>query len=197
MLGGAGEFPSPEITGSVPAQALASGPAFPTQNNQRLFDALIHGARRRVVLTTPYFIPDEPLLQAVQTAAIRGVSVHLVVSEVGDHPVVSLAQESYYEELLEAGVQVHLYRTNFLHAKHLSIDDSVAMIGTSNLDIRSFALNAEVMLLIYDRDVTTRLIVEQERYFADSRLLTLDEWRQRSFGTRLAQHLMRLLSPLL
>ena len=197
MLGGAGEFPSPEITGSVPAQALASGPAFPTQNNQRLFVALIHGARRRVVLTTPYFIPDEPLLQAVQTAAIRGVSVHLVVSEVGDHPVVSLAQKSYYEELLEAGVHIHLYRTNFLHAKHLSIDDSVAMIGTSNLDIRSFALNAEVMLLIYDRDVTTRLIVEQERYFADSRLLTLDEWRQRSFGTRLAQHLMRLLSPLL
>jgi len=197
VLGGAGEFPSPEITGSVPAQALASGPAFPTQNNQRLFVALIHGARRRVVLTTPYFIPDEPLLQAVQTAAIRGVSVHLVVSEVGDHPVVSLAQKSYYEELLEAGVHIHLYRTNFLHAKHLSIDDSVAMIGTSNLDIRSFALNAEVMLLIYDRDVTTRLIVEQERYFADSRLLTLDEWRQRSFGTRLAQHLMRLLSPLL
>jgi cardiolipin synthase len=197
VLGGFGEFPSPEITGSVPAQALASGPAFPTQNNQRLFVALIHAARRRVVLTTPYFIPDEPLLQAVQTAAIRGVSVDLVVSEVGDHPVVSLAQKSYYEELLEAGVHIHLYRTNFLHAKHLSIDDSVAMIGTSNLDIRSFALNAEVMLLIYDRDVTARLIVEQERYLAESRILTLDEWRQRSFGTKLAQHLMRLLSPLL
>jgi cardiolipin synthase len=197
VLDGAGEFPSPEIAGNVPAQALASGPAFPTQNNQRLFVSLIHGARKRVVLTTPYFIPDEPLLQAVETAAVRGVGVHLVVSEKGDHPVVSLAQKSYYEELLEAGVHIHLYRTNFLHAKHLSIDDSVAMIGTSNLDIRSFALNAEVMLLIYDHEVTARLAAEQERYFANSRLLTLEEWRQRSFGTKLAQHLMRLLSPLL
>jgi cardiolipin synthase len=120
----------------------------------------------------------------------------LVVSEKGDHPVVSLAQESYYEELLEAGVQVHLYRTNFLHAKHLSIDDSVALIGTSNLDIRSFALNAEVMLMIYDHGVTARLAAEQERYFANSRLLSLAEWR-RPFGGKVAQNLARLLSPLL
>jgi cardiolipin synthase len=167
------------------------------QNNQRLFVALVHGARERVVLTTPYFIPDEPLLQAMQTAALRGVAVHLVVSEKGDHPIVSLAEQSYYEELLEAGVQVHLYRTNFLHAKHLSIDDSVAVIGTSNLDIRSFALNAEVMLLIYDAGVTARLAAEQERYFANSRLLTLATWERRSFTAKLAQNLTRLLSPLL
>jgi cardiolipin synthase len=197
VLDGGSEFPPPEIVGDVPAQALASGPAFPNQNNQRLFVALVHGARERVVLTTPYFIPDEPLLQAMQTAALRGVHVHLVVSERGDHRIVSLAQESYYEELLEAGVRVHLYRTNFLHAKHLSIDDSVAVIGTSNLDIRSFALNAEVMLLIYDAGVTARLAGEQERYFANSRPLTLATWEQRPFGAKLAQNLTRLLSPLL
>src|SRR5262245_28420636 len=189
VLDGECEFPSPEIAGGVPAQALASGPAFPMQNNQRLFVALVHGARERVVLTTPYFIPDDPLLQAMQTAALRGVGVHLVVSEKGDHPVVSLAQESYYEELLEAGAQVHFYRTNFLHAKHLSIDDSVALIGTSNLDIRSFALNAEVMLMVYDHGVTARLAAEQERYFANSRLLSLAEWRRRPFGAKVAQNL--------
>src|SRR5262249_57022749 len=99
-LDGKAEFPHPEIAGGVPAQVLPSGPAFPTQNNQRLFVALVHGARQRVVLTTPYFVPDEPLLQAMQTAVLRGVEVHLVVSERGDHPVVALAQESYYEELL-------------------------------------------------------------------------------------------------
>jgi cardiolipin synthase len=197
VLDGESEFPSPRLAGGVPAQALASGPAFPTQNNQRLFVALVHGARERVVLTTPYFIPDEPLLQAMQTAALRGVAVHLVVSERGDHPIVSLAQESYYEELLEAGVQVHIYRTNFLHAKHLSIDDSVALIGTSNLDIRSFALNAEIMLLIYDAEVTARLAAEQARYFADSRLLALTTWRKRPFVSKMAQNLTRLLSPLL
>jgi cardiolipin synthase len=197
LLDGDQEFPGPTICGAVPAQGLASGPAFPTQNNQRLFVALVHGARKRVVLTTPYFIPDEPLLQAMQTAAVRGVDVHLIVSEHGDQRVVLLAQESYYEELLEAGVHIHLYRTNFLHAKHLSIDDSVALIGSSNLDIRSFALNAEVMLLIYDTGVTARLAVEQDRYQKNSQLLTLATWGQRSFPTRFVQNLARLLSPLL
>jgi cardiolipin synthase len=197
VLDGEAEFPGPEIAGDVPAQALPSGPAFPTQNNQRLFVALVHGARKRVVLTTPYFIPDEPLLQAMQTAVLRGVEVHLVVSAAGDHPVVALAQRSYYEELLEAGVRIHLYGTNFLHAKHLSIDDTVAVIGTSNLDIRSFVLNAEVMLVIYDPGVTARLAAEQERYFAGSRVLTLAQWRQRSFAGKVAQNLARLLSPLL
>jgi cardiolipin synthase len=197
ILDSENEFPCPEIAGDVPAQALASGPAFPTQNNQRLFVALVHGAASQVVLTTPYFIPDEPLLQAMQTAALRGVEVHLVVSEKGDHPIVSLAQESYYEELLEAGVQIHLYRKDFLHAKHLSIDDAVALIGSSNLDIRSFALNAEVMLMLYDHDVTARLAAEQESYYANARLLTPAAWEQRSFGMKLAQNLARLLSPLL
>jgi cardiolipin synthase len=197
VLDGEAEFPGPEIAGGVPAQALPSGPAFPTQNNQRLFVALVHGARKRVVLTTPYFIPDEPLLQAMQTAALRGVEVHLVVSEKGDSRVVTLAQESYLEELLEAGVRIHLYRKNFLHAKHLSIDDAVAVIGSSNLDIRSFALNAEVMLMIYDPGVTAQLAVEQERYYANSRLLTLAAWEQRPFGRKFAQNLARLLSPLL
>jgi cardiolipin synthase len=196
-LDGEAEFPCPEVAGAVPAQALASGPDFPTQNNQRLIVALVHGARERVVLTTPYFIPDEPLLQAMQTAALRGVDVHLVVSEKGDHRVVSLAQGSYYEELLEAGVHIHLYRKNFLHAKHLSVDDSVALIGSSNLDIRSFALNAEVMLVLYDSGLVARLAAEQERYFANSLLLTLAAWRQRSFASKLAQNLARLLSPLL
>jgi cardiolipin synthase len=191
------EFPGPEIAGDVSAQVLPSGPAFPTQNNQRLVVGLVHGARKQVVLTTPYFIPDEPLLQAMHTAVLRGVDVHLVVSEQSDQWVVGLAQKSYYEELLEAGVQIHFYRRDFLHAKHLSIDDAVAVIGTSNLDIRSFVLNAEVMLMIYDSGVTARLAAEQERYFANSRLLTLAEWGQRSFGSRWAQNLARLLSPLL
>lgn len=190
-------FPDPEIAGTIPAQVLPSGPAFSTSNNQRLFVALVHGAKQRVVLTTPYFIPDEPLLQAMQTAALRGVDVHLVVSEEGDNAIVLLAQESYYEELLEAGIQIHLYHKDFLHAKHLSIDDSVALIGSSNLDIRSFVLNAELMLLIYDSRPIVELAAEQERYYANARLLTLTTWRQRSFGRKLAQNLSRLSSPLL
>jgi cardiolipin synthase len=191
------DFPSPLLAGGIPAQVLPSGPAFPNQNNQRLFVALVHGARSRVILTTPYFVPDEPMLQAIQTAALRGVEVHLVVSEHGDKTVVTLAQESYFEELLETGVQIHQYKTNLLHAKHLSIDDSVAVIGTSNLDIRSFALNKEVMLIVYDHDVAAQLGTEEERYFASSNSVTLAEWGQRPFGRKVSQNLARLLSPLL
>jgi cardiolipin synthase len=121
----------------------------------------------------------------------------LVASEQTDNRVVKLAQASYYEDLLEAGVSVHLYQRRFLHAKHLSVDDRVALIGTSNLDIRSFALNAEVMLMIYDHGVTARLVAEQDRYFADSRLLSLAEWRRRPFGAKVLENLARLLSPLL
>jgi len=190
-------FPYLGVAGSVPIQALPSGPDFPTQNNQRLIVALIHGACKRVVITTPYFIPDEPLLQALQTAVLRGVDVHLVLSATADQVLVSLAQQSYYEELLEAGVKIHLYRQNFLHAKHLSIDDDIALIGTSNMDIRSFVLNAELVLVIYDRGVTSQLRTEQERYFSNCCLLTLEEWRRNSFPRKLAQHLARLFSPLL
>jgi cardiolipin synthase len=197
VLDGPGEFPDPELTGTVPAQALPSGPDHPRQNNQKLIVALVHGARKRIVLTTPYFIPDEPLLQAMETAAVRGLDVHLVVSEQGDNIFVLRAQESYYEELLESGIHIHLYRENFLHSKHLTIDDSIAMIGSSNLDIRSFVLNAEVMLMIYDAEVLGRLATEQERCFARCRPLDLAEWRQRPVSRKLAQNLARLTSPLL
>lgn len=197
ILDGEDEFPAPELAGEIAVQALPSGPAFSSQNNQRVFVALIHGARQRVVLTSPYFVPDEPLLQAMQTASQRGVDVHLIVSAVGDQRVVALAQESYYEELLEVGVKIHIYQHNFLHAKHLSIDDSIAAIGTSNLDIRSFAINAELMLLIYDCQIVAELRTEQEGYFARSIFLNQDDWLCRPFGRRVAQNLARLLSPLL
>jgi cardiolipin synthase A/B len=190
-------FPGPEIVGPIPVQVLASGPDFPTQNNQRFIVALIHGARKQIKITTPYFIPDEPMLQALQTAVLRGVDVHLVLSEIGDQILVSLAQRSYYEELLEAGVNVHLYRKNFLHAKFLTIDDSLGLVGTSNMDIRSFVLNAEHILVIHDPGMTSRLQAEQQRYIADCRSLDLQQWRQRPLRIKLVEHLARLLSPLL
>jgi cardiolipin synthase A/B len=190
-------FPDPEIAGSIPIQALASGPDFPTQNNQRFFVALIHAARKQIKITTPYFIPDEPMLQALQTAVLRGVDVHLVFSEIWYQVVVSWAQRSYYEELLEAGVKVHLYKRSFLHAKFLTIDDSIGLVGTSNMDIRSFVLNAEHILVIHDPDMTSQLKAEQRRYIANCRSLDLQQWRQRPFRIKLAEHLARLMSPLL
>jgi len=137
------------------------------------------------------------MLQALGTAVLRGVNVHLVVSAKEDQVLVSYAQRSYYEELLEAGVRVHLYQTNFLHAKFLTFDDSIALVGTSNMDIRSFMLNAEHILVIHGADMTGRLKSEQQRYIADCHSLELAQWRQRPFRSRLADHLARLFSPLL
>ena len=190
-------FPEPKRAGHVLMQVLPSGPAYPRENNQRMFLALIHGAQERVVITTPYFVPDEALLQALQTAVLRGVEVHLVLNKRADQFLVSQAQQSYYQELLESGVQIHLYTAKFLHAKHLSIDDELCLIGSSNMDIRSFQLNNEISILIYDAGLTNLLAAEQQRYFAGSERLTLKQWRERSFASKMLQNYARLLSPLL
>jgi cardiolipin synthase len=197
LLGDVAYFPNPEIAGALVAQVLPSGPTFELENTQRLIVSLIHGARQRVVITTPYFIPDEALLQAVQTAVLRGVEVHLVVSKVKDQLLVGLAQESYYEQLLDAGAHIHRYHAAFLHAKHVSIDDEIAIIGSSNIDTRSFMLNAEVSLVAYNRELALKLRAEQERYFKHAERLTAEAWRQRSRFVSLGQNIARLVSPLL
>jgi cardiolipin synthase len=190
-------FPDRSAAGAAPAQALPSGPGYPQENNERLLVTLVHAARRRVCVTTPYFIPDEPLAQALQTAARRGVDVRLVVAKQVDQYMVGLAQRSYYEALLEAGVHVHEYGRRFLHAKHLSVDDAVVAVGSSNLDIRSFALNAEIMLLVYDEAVAHRLRAVQDRYLAGSEELALDAWRARPLWRKVAQNTARLVDSVL
>jgi cardiolipin synthase len=196
-LGTPNVFPEPVAAGSASAQVLPSGPDYPATNVQRLVVALVHGAEERIVITTPYLIPDDALLQALETAVRRGVEVHLVVSRLADQLLVSLAQQSYYEQMLEAGIRIHRYRGKFLHAKHLSIDNAVAVIGSSNMDIRSFVLNAEVSLVVYDRDVTARLYAQQEHYFAASDLLSPKVWANRPLVAKVCENLARLISPLL
>ena len=183
--------------GESVAQVLPSGPGYPRENTRDLFIALLYAAQKTVVITTPYFIPDEPFLQALRAAAVRGVAVHLVVSKHANQPVSQFAQRAYYEELLDAGVLIHLYRPSFLHAKHMSVDDQVAVLGTTNIDIRSFALNAEVSLVVYDPAVVAELARVQARYFAESDLLGAKEWNGRPLLTKVAQNVARLADSLL
>ena len=197
VLGGDRLFPPSPSCGEETAQVLPSGPLFETETTQRLVVALLYAARERVVITTPYFIPDAALLQALETAVLRGVEVQLIVSEKADQLLVGLAQASYYDDLLDVGVRIHRYQKRFLHAKHLSFDDAVVLIGSSNMDIRSFELNGEVSLLVYGEALARRLRCEQERYVAGAELLTKAAWAQRSRARRLAQNLARLMSPLL
>ncbi len=128
---------------------------------------------------------------------MRGVQVHLMVSQVADQILVSQAQRSYYTELLEKGVHIHLFQGKFLHAKHVSIDGVLALIGSSNMDIRSFVLDSEVSLAIYDSLMVAQLRVEQERTIANSKPLALNEWVQRSLWKKVAENMARLVSPLL
>ncbi len=190
-------LPSPTPTGSVACQVLTSGPGYTNRSIEQLLVALVHTARKRIVITTPYFIPSDSLLSAIRIAVLRGAKVHLVVSQPTDHLLVKWAQSSYYAELMEMGVSIHAYRDKFLHAKHVSIDDGIAFIGSSNIDIRSFELNSEIVVVFYDVDTVSKLRKEEERYFASSDLLSLSQWGKRGFLAEGAENLARMVGPLL
>lgn len=190
-------FPEPVIVGDTAVQTLPSGPSFPNENYQYMVVNALYGAKSRVTITTPYFVPDEAFLQAIQTAVLRGVKVEIVVPSRSDQILVGAASRSYYDSLLEAGVDLYLYQAGLLHSKTMSIDGSLALIGSSNFDIRSFAINFEINLLFYDTDVTSRLRAQQHQYIADSIILTSKTWQNRPALQKTAQNIAKLLSPLL
>jgi cardiolipin synthase len=185
-------FPALTSKGSSIAHVVPSGPVYARENGQELIISLLYAARDRVVITTPYFVPDDVFLRALRSAALRGVDVHLVLSMHANQTFTQFAQRSYYDALIDAGVKVHLYRPNFLHAKHLTVDNDVALVGSTNIDIRSFALNAEIILVIYDPEVVADLRKLQERYFAHSDVLTAQQWARRPFLLKVAQNTARL-----
>jgi cardiolipin synthase len=186
-----------QAPGRLLCQVAPSGPAFPSENNLALFDSLIYAAERRIGITSPYFVPDESLLIALLTAADRGVEVELFVGEISDKLLVQHAQHSYYRPLLEAGVRIHCYAApTILHAKHVTVDDLVSVVGSSNLDRRSFDLDLELSLLVCDRGFTERLRAVEDEYRAASEPLTLEAWSRRTRLHRFGDDLARLTSAL-
>jgi cardiolipin synthase len=187
----------PEASGATLCQVLPSGSGFENENNLKLFIALIHAARHTLVITNPYFVPDDALMTAITSAAERGVEVTLVNSEVSDQFLVSHAERSYYEGLLKAGVRIYLYKAPILlHSKHISIDNDIAVIGSSNLDIRSFQLNLEVTLVCYDPQVVTDLRLIEADNMTRSRPVNLGEWETRGKGEKLFENISRLTAAL-
>ncbi|MGZ4535404.1 MAG: cardiolipin synthase [Nocardioidaceae bacterium] len=184
-------------TGGITCQVVPSGPGFVTENNLRMFTTLLYSAQHRISLTAPYFVPDESMLYAVTTAAQRGVAVELFVPEVCDQFMVHHAQRSYYEALLAAGVRIYLYPAPYvLHAKHFTIDDDVAVLGSSNMDMRSFSLNYEVSVMLLGGDIVSRMRAVEDTYRGLSRELTAAEWAHRSRGSRYVDNVMRLTASL-
>ncbi|KTR95716.1 cardiolipin synthase [Microbacterium testaceum] len=183
--------------GELDCQIVPSGPGFDFQNNLKLFLGLLFAARERIIIVSPYFVPDEALLLAITTACQRGVHVELFVSEEGDQAMVYHAQRSYYETLLRAGVVIWMYRKPFiLHSKSVTIDDEVAVIGSSNMDMRSFGLNLEVSMLVRGQEFVRDMRAVEDVYRGLSRELTTEEWQQQPLRSTILDNLARLTSAL-
>lgn len=183
--------------GDLDCQIVPSGPGFDGENNLKMFNSLMYNAQKKIIITSPYFVPDESMLNAITTAAERGLEVVLFVSEIGDQWLVYHAQRSYYEALLRAGVRIYMYKSPYvLHAKHVTVDDTIAVIGSSNMDIRSFSLNMEVSLLVYSKAFVRDMRKIEAKYFKNSRELTLHTWLKRSKYQKFADNITRLTSAL-
>ncbi|WP_438352234.1 cardiolipin synthase [Microbacterium sp. CJ88] len=183
--------------GDLDCQIVPSGPGFEFQNNLKLFAGLLYAAEREIIIVSPYFVPDEALLLAITTACQRGIHVELFVSEEGDQAMVYHAQRSYYEALLRAGVQIWMYRKPYiLHSKSMTIDDEVAIIGSSNMDMRSFGLNLEISMLVRGEEFVRQMRDVEQQYRDLSREMTLEEWEKQPLRSTILDNLARLTSAL-
>jgi cardiolipin synthase len=190
-------FPAPTIPGGDVVQIVASGPDLDVFAIHKVFFAAINQAATRVWVTTPYFVPDDAILSALVSAAMRGLDVRVIAPARGDSRLVDLAARSYFPDVLAAGARVFEYLPRFLHAKTFVIDDDIAIVGTANLDNRSFRLDFEVAAVLYGAMTNARLAAAFEADLEHCRELERDGWMRQSFWTRLSQSGARLLSPLL
>lgn len=190
-------YPPPAVSSGVALQIAPSGPDTTREAFGHIIVSAIHESRERVTITTPYFVPDEPTLQALRIAALRGVEVEIVVPLRSDARVVDAACRAYFDALLEVGISVYRHSPGILHSKSLTVDDSFALIGSGNLDIRSFALNYELNILMYGQRVTEQLRRHQLAYLSESAIVSPKEWANRPFLPRMIDGCANLLSPLL
>ena len=201
--GGAELYPEPQSRGNAVVQCVPGGPSGPTAVGERstprglpnLFFTAITGARKSIDLTTGYFVPPLPIVQALEAAAWRGVRVRLLVPGVGGKPWTIFAGRSDYDVLLRAGVQIYEYAAGTLHAKTLTVDGTWSLVGSANLDARSFYLNFEVNLALYDDQTAERLA---ERFAEDVKRatrITAEARAARAAWRVLAENFCRMFAP--
>jgi cardiolipin synthase len=148
-------------------------------------------------MTTPYFIPDEPLLAALKAAAWRGVDVKIIVPKNNDSLLVQYASRARYEELAEAGVKIYLFDGGLLHSKTITVDRDFSLFGSVNLDMRSFWLNFEATLFIYCPQFTNKLCAIQKGYLNQSKELNTKEFAERKWAEKFKENVVLLIAPLL
>jgi cardiolipin synthase len=188
-------MPDP-LPGTFTAQVIGTGPTVRASAMSEVFESLLFAARREVIITTPYYVPNESLQNALYTAAYRGIKVTIIFPARNDSWIVGAASRSYYADLLAAGVEIHEYEDGLLHAKSLTVDGTVTLIGSANMDRRSFDLNYENNILLVDEGVTGAMIARQQHYLSRSHRITKEAVNSWPASRRLWNNLIATLGPL-
>lgn len=197
MLRSLEQDPVPDAEGDIAVQIVPSGPDKSSKLIQQMLITLMYNASKRLMITTPYFIPGEAMLSAMMNAADRGVRVSLVVPEKIDSLLVQHASRAYFQDLLGVGVEIYAYRGGLLHSKTVTADDDVAMLGSLNMDRRSFSINYEMSMFVYNTRVLLELRSLQQRYIQQSVRVEQSHWSARPVHRRLLENGLQLLAPLL
>jgi cardiolipin synthase len=189
--------PAQPLPGGFVAQVVGEGPTVRRRSTPQLVSTLIANARRSVTISTPYFVPDATVLEALCAAALRGVQVRMVFPHRNDSWIVAGASRSHYPRLLAAGVQIHEYQGGLLHAKTLTVDDEITFMGSTNLDLRSFDLNFENNVLVEDAAVTAAVVQRQNAYMAQALPVALTQVQAWPWWRRMWNNALATLGPVL
>lgn len=181
----------------VNATVVADGPTLRAAAIPQVFETMFGVAREKLTITTPYFVPNEALVETLCAAAYRGLNIELILPKHNDSFVVAYGAESHYKELLAAGVRIFHYKPGLLHAKIISVDSELVMMGSTNLDRRSFDLNFENNMIFNHHELVSQILAQQDKYKADSEEVHLDEVENWSFMRRVRNNIFSMLSPIL
>ncbi|MDH4008230.1 MAG: cardiolipin synthase [Desulfuromonadales bacterium] len=189
--------PMPTPQPGIPAQVIGTGPTIRYSAMPEIFETLMYSARRELVISTPYYVPDESMQDGLCASARRGVDTTIIFPARNDSWIVGAASRSYYADLLDAGVRIFEYKGGLLHTKSLTLDNEVTLIGSANMDRRSFELNYENNILFYDRSLTADMRQRQDSYIAQSRPVTDDMVERWTWRRRLWNNGIAMLGPVL
>jgi len=189
--------PIPPAPPGLPAQVIGTGPTVRYSAMPEMFESLIYSARRELIISTPYYVPDDPMQAALCASARRGVATTIIFPARNDSWIVAAASRSYFSDLLEAGVRIFEYQGGLLHTKSLTLDGEVTLIGSANMDRRSFDLNYENNILLYDPASTADVRRRQQRYIAQSVPVTAEAVAGWSRRRQLWNNAVAMLGPVL
>lgn len=190
-------YPKPSAEGEIGVQIVSSGPDSEWEQIKNGYIKMILSAKEYVYIQTPYFIPDQSLLDALRIACLSGIDVRVMIPNKPDHPFIYWATYSHVGELLQAGGKIYIYQNGFLHAKTIVVDGKIASVGSANIDMRSFRLNFEVNAFLYHGEIAQRLVEIYQADMLESTPLTWEDYQRRPYRIRFKESISRLLSPIL